>query len=85
MTKNNLKRYIRWYEKEGDDFIGKCMLSDLDISNLRNLFEVSKNDHLMYYCYPIETKEQLEFFQKRTDAEINLEIYDYFLEIESNH
>ncbi len=79
MTKReNLKRFISYYQKDGEKLLGDVPLIKLDLAALRVLLQVADDDPL-YDVYPID--EPLKnFLQRYTEHNINLGQYDYFLE-----
>jgi hypothetical protein len=76
-------RVVRWFERDGDKLIGEQPLDGVDLSILQKAFAVAADDP-MYDCYPIETKQQVEYIQGVTHLVINIQSYDYFLECDAS-
>ena len=77
-----VQRVVRWYAKCGNDFIGEKVLDNVNLSYLKKLFRVESNNP-MYECYPIESFEHKNYFEKAFNLKINIELYDYFIECDA--
>ena len=75
-----VERWLRWFDKDGEDIRGEFLLKNLSLNQLKAVFKSEPDDPFMYYCYPIITPEQIHFIQKRFDFEFNFEKYEYFVE-----
>lgn len=73
----NVRRILRWYEKDGDALVGEQILN-IDLRWLQKLFGESR-DSLMFECYPV-SKIQAKRLGKKMKCLLNLNSFDYFLE-----
>lgn len=81
MLDNKLQREICWYTKNKEEkLVNKENFNQNDLTTLRNLFNISDENDLMYNAYEIKTKEQINYIQKYINHKIDISIYDYFLE-----
>lgn len=83
-------RVIRWYEKDGDRYVGETPIHSLTLADLQALFQ-QPSDNPMVESYAI-APQQVEKIQSAISAErnfaetgspMNLDLYDYFLECDS--
>lgn len=79
---SDVKRVIRWFEKNGDNLVGEVPLDKVDLPVLQRLFDIA-DDNPMYDCYPIKTESQIKYIQKATHLPIEPWSYDYFLECDA--
>jgi hypothetical protein len=77
---HKLERWVRWFRRDGDEFVGEAQLVGVTLSQLKQVFTPFPDDPLMYYCYPVETAKQLEFLIPWLKGELELEAYEYFVE-----
>ena len=75
-----VERWLRWYQRDGEEFVGEIKLEGLTVSQLEQVFTHFNDDPLMYYCYPVETNKQVEFIATWGKIELDLDSYEYFLE-----
>lgn len=71
-------RVVRWYEKNGDCYVGEAPIHSITLSELQALF-AQPGDDPMVECYAISRK-QVERIQAAVSPQMNLDLYDYFLE-----
>jgi len=81
MSEKGIRRYISWYEKEGDNFIADEDMNNIELKDLQQLFNVPK-DNPMYDCWPIK-EQHILILQKHINHNINLQKHDYFVEATS--
>jgi hypothetical protein len=74
-----IQRYVRWYEKDGDNVIGEEPFY-LATKELQLAFNIEK-DNPLFDCYKIITNN-IDKFHKITFHNIQLEKFDYFVESE---
>ena len=76
-------RYITFYEKQGENFIGEILINEIELSDLLNLITKSKykDDDLLYGCYLLR-KEQLDKIVSMSNNKFvhDFNTYQYFLE-----
>ena len=75
-----VERWVRWFNREGDEMVGEIELRGVTLSQLKQVFAPFSDDPLMYYCYPVETTEQIQFLHPWFKGKLNLETYEYFVE-----
>ncbi|MGH2414485.1 MAG: DUF7683 domain-containing protein [Microcystaceae cyanobacterium] len=75
-----VERWVRWFRRDGDEFVGEAQLVGVALSQLKQVFTPFPDDPLMYYCYPVETAKQVEFLSLWLNGELDLEAYEYFVE-----
>jgi hypothetical protein len=79
----DVDRFIAFYDKHNEDFIGEILINEIELSDLLNLITESKykDDQLLYGCYVLN-KEQLDKICSICDKKIeyDLEKYEYFIE-----
>lgn len=75
-------RFLRWFEKEGEDLVGEKLLNNVNIQELQTLFNIESNNP-MYDCYLIENKEQFDYLQNKFNIKTNNKLYDYYLETDA--
>lgn len=80
---SQVERWLRWFEKDGEKFIGELELKNLDFSELKRVFNPSLDDPFMYYCYAINTLEKIQFIQGLINVKLDLLKYEYFVECNS--
>jgi hypothetical protein len=73
-------RWVRWFRRDGEEFVGEVKLEGLSVSQLKQVFAPFPDDPLMYYCYPVETVKQIDFLSSWLNGEMDLEAYEYFVE-----
>ena len=73
-----IKYELTWFEKQSDAFIGKCLIDEISLSELQKLFR-QPPEEVMVYCYPV-LSSHVEYLQKFVKHQINLKLYDYFIE-----
>lgn len=76
-----VNRWLRWYEKDGDAFVGEVPLKGLSLARLQVLFDVPAHDP-MYDSCPVRT-EHVASLQTKIDHAIDLEHYAYFVEADA--
>ncbi len=76
-----LPRCLTYFDKITEKYIGKISIPEVELKQIQKLWN-EPEDEPMVDCYPLNTKEQMEFFEKIISAKLNLEAYDYFLEVE---
>jgi hypothetical protein len=74
-----IDRVLRWFEKEGNNFVGETIIDNVSLEHLQKLFEVD-SENPMYDCYPVESAEQINYLQNLLDFELNTKSYAYFIE-----
>ncbi|MDF2386972.1 hypothetical protein JMG10_36255 [Nostoc ellipsosporum NOK] len=77
-----VQRVLRWYAKDGSDFVGEKILDNVNLYNLQNLFKTELNNP-MYECYPIESFDQENYLEDTLNFKLNTEKYDYFIECDA--
>ncbi|MBV9386310.1 MAG: hypothetical protein JOZ78_07770 [Chroococcidiopsidaceae cyanobacterium CP_BM_ER_R8_30] len=77
-----VERVLRWFEKKESNLVGEKVLDNIKIEQLQHLFEISP-DNPMYDCYPVETSEQIEYFQKLLNFQLDPQSYEYFVECDA--
>ena len=60
--------------------VGEMELTGVTLSQLKQVFTPFPDDLLMYYCYPVETIEQIQFLSRWFKGNLNPEAYEYFVE-----
>ena len=81
-----VERVLRWFEKEGNDLVGEKLITNVSLEHLQKLFGI-ESENPMYDCYPVESSEQINYFQNLLNFEFDTKSYEYFLEcdmIEAN-
>ncbi len=76
-----IDRYLRWYEKNGNKFIGEIKIDKVSIDVLITIFNPPDNDIHMYDCYPVNNS-QWEHLNTLVDIYFEYNEYDYFIESE---
>ena len=77
-----VERVLRWFEKEESNLVGEKVLDNIKLEQLQQLFKIS-HDNPMYDCYLLETSEQIEYFQKLLDFQLEPKSYEYFVECDT--
>ena len=77
MKEHGTRRYLRWFEKIGDDYIADEDLIGLELDELQSLFNVPI-DNPMYDCWKVN-EEHVLILQKHVKHNITIEEYDYFV------
>lgn len=77
-----VERVLRWFEKKESNLVGEKVLDNIKIEQLQHLFKISP-DNPMYDCYPVETSEQIEYFQKLLNFQLDPQSYEYFIECDA--
>lgn len=77
----NIRRIMRWFEKDGDELFGECELKGIKVSELQERFNQYSSE-LMYDSYPVR-EEHVQFLQQYCKDEIDLNLYDYFVECDA--
>ncbi len=70
-------RYVRWFEKKGEEFIGEEEIK-LNLDLLQKEFNVKK-ENPMYDCWKIEEKN-IKLFKNILKHKIDINKFDYFVE-----
>lgn len=78
-SKPAVSRVLRWFEREGDDLVGEKIISNVDLEHLQKLFGIDL-ENPMYDCYPVESAQQINYFQNLLNLELDTKSYDYFVE-----
>lgn len=79
-NQQSVERWVRWFKRDGEEMVGETLLLDVSLSQLKQVFVLFPDDPLMYYCYPVETAEQIKLLSSWLDGYVNLEAYEYFVE-----
>ena len=78
-----VNRYISFYEKYGDKYIGKFPLNNILLNDLLSLVSIEKyrDDYLLYNCYLLDKAmlDKLAFLENQT-FDLDFDCYEYFLE-----
>lgn len=74
-------RWIRGYQKDGDELVEELHLEGVGLPQLRNLFAAEADDLLMD-CYPVSAPQAKALRQYLPKA-LNLHRLDYFLECDA--
>lgn len=77
-----VKKFLRWFEKQGENLVGEKHIPSSNIEELQKLFNVDSNNP-MYDCYLLENKEQFDYFENELNILLNDTLYDYYLEADS--
>ena len=77
-----VERVLRWFEKEEGNLVGEKILDNIKLEQLQQLFKISP-ENPMYDCYPVETFEQIEYFQKLLNFQLDTQSYEYFVECDA--
>lgn len=77
-----VQRVLRWFEKEEGNLVGEKILDNIKLEQLQQLFKISP-DNPMYDCYLVETYEQIEYFQKLLNFQLDRQSYEYFVECDA--
>jgi hypothetical protein len=77
-----VERVLRWFEKEGNNLVGEKVLDDVKLEQLQELFGIPP-ENPMYDCYPVESFEQIEYFQKLLNCKLDPQSYEYFVECDA--
>lgn len=77
-----VERVLRWFGKEESNLVGEKILDNIKIEKLQQLFKIPPNNP-MYDCYPVETFEQIEYFQKILKFQLEPQSYEYFVECDA--
>jgi predicted transcriptional regulator len=75
-----LPRCLSYFDKITEKCIGKVSIPEVELRQIQKLWN-EPEDEPMVDCYPLNTKEQIVFFEKIISAKLNLDVYDYFLEV----
>ncbi|HLP89245.1 MAG TPA: hypothetical protein VK184_11730 [Nostocaceae cyanobacterium] len=79
-TPENLTRCVAYYNKLGDDYLVDIIkLPKIPLEELRKLWDQPENEP-MIDCFPINTPERIDFFEKILGQKLEIEKYTYFLE-----
>ena len=78
-SKLKVNRVLRWFNREGDDLVGEKIISNLNLEHLQKLFGIDL-ENPMYDCYPVESAQQINYFQNLLNLELDTKSYDYFVE-----
>lgn len=81
-TEPKVERVLRWFEKEGNNLVGEKVLDDVRLEQLQKLFVISL-ENPMYDCYPVESSEQIEYFQELLNCKPDPQSYEYFVECDA--
>lgn len=73
-----LIRYIACYEKHGDEFVERRILSRFPLEKIKSWFD-TEGDPRMFACYQIDETVR-ESVENLTGVKIDLSMYDCFLE-----
>lgn len=79
ISEPKVMRMLRWFDKEGDNFVGETTITNVSLERLQKLFGISANNP-MYDCYLVESSEQINYLQKILNVELDLNSYEYFVE-----
>lgn len=75
----SLKRYIAWYEKDGDKLVGQINLpATFLLEDIQKLFSVPK-DNPMYDCWDVN-EDHVSEIQNHIDITFEFDKYEYFIE-----
>lgn len=77
-----VERFLRWFEKNGENLVGEKLLNNINVKELQTLFNVEINNP-MYDCYLLENEEQLDYFQNKFNILLDNKLYDYYLETDA--
>ncbi len=74
--------YLHYFDKITEDYTGEFKLenSKINLNSLKKIWNISTLEDL-FNSYQIETTEQSEYFEKILDSKLELDKYDYFLEL----
>jgi hypothetical protein len=75
-----VERWVRWFKRDGEEFVGEAKLEGLSVSQLKQVFTPFPDDPLMYYCYPVEMVKQIDLLSPWLNGKIDLDAYEYFVE-----
>ena len=78
----SVHRFIRWYNKDNDSFVGEERILKIKLQTLINLIQINKGDPYLYAIYPIKRTHDNKI-QKYLKHKISLNKWDYFLECDS--
>lgn len=83
LTEKNLERWLRIYDKNGDDLIDEMQLVNVTFLDLIKFFNPPPEDPLMFDCYQVSSSEQVKFLEDILALKIKLNLFDYFIECNS--
>jgi len=79
-----IERYIGVYQKSGQQFlIEKIYLPENSLEVLSTIFDLNKDDPLMYFEYDVDDVAAAEL-QRKFGVEFNLNKFDYAVSAESS-
>jgi len=81
MSQHSIRRYLRWYEKKGDEYIADEDLTGIELKELQSLFSVPAYDP-MYDCWEVK-EEHIKTLQQHVMHNIEIHKHDYFVEASS--
>jgi hypothetical protein len=77
---DDLVRSLTYFDKLTEEYIGSIELPKIELSELQRLWN-QPDDEPMVYSYPIAKIEQIEFFERILERQLETEKYDYFMEL----
>jgi len=77
----NMDFSLAWYDKESDTFVGE-MLLPVDANEVRRIFNLSPDEY-PGDCLKVE-REHVNWLFALTHNQINLDKFDYFVEVSNN-
>lgn len=80
MRRRNVRRVIRWFNRDTDELAGSAPMLNLDLRALQAMYDRPSDDP-MYDCYPIGPIQATQL-QAYVGVPIDLTRYDYFIESE---
>lgn len=78
----NIHRFISYYKKYSDDYVGNFTLPHIPLKELQSIFGIHNKKDLMYEVFKIENYHAT-FFIKKINIFFDFENYEYFLESEA--
>ncbi len=70
---------VIWFEEGSETLVCSTPLTEATLSDLQQLFGL-ESDNPMYDSYPVQTLEQIRFIESRLEYQLNLYLYEYFIE-----
>lgn len=80
VSPEDLPRSLTCFEKSSEKYVGIIPLPKVNLKEIQKLWN-EPEDEPMVDCYPLQTREQIEFFEEILRYKLKIEQYDYFLEI----
>lgn len=69
---------IEWFEKDGDEFVAREELRDVEVGWLQELFAEPSVDDMMCMMYAV-APDQLEKLKEHVSVDLNAQRLDYFV------